>query len=109
VLDGTTPASLVDDLSGSGDPAGYVLLADVRSMAEATAGGEMTVQYVDLSIISEEDAELFHSFRGRAFRCAVGEVASIEANLSIANMDFADFADNTDPDGVFRGFPEGGS
>ncbi len=109
VFDGTTPPSLVDNLGGSGDPAGYVLLGDARSMAEATAGGEVTVEYVDLSIISEEDAELFHSFRGRAFRCAVGEVASIEANLSIANMDFSDFADNTDSDGVFRGFPRMGT
>ena len=28
-----------------------------------------------------------------------------ENNLSIANMDFAEFADATGPDGVFRGFP----
>jgi len=26
------------------------------------------------------------------------------ANLSLANMDFAEFADNTNPDGVFCGF-----
>jgi hypothetical protein len=25
-------------------------------------------------------------------------------NLSLANMDFHEFADNADPDGVFRGF-----
>jgi len=41
---------------------------------------------------------------GRVFRCAIPEIASIEANLSIANMDYHEFADNTDPDGVFRGF-----
>ena len=34
-----------------------------------------------------------------------GQVWSIENNLSIANMDFFEFADRTDPDGVFRGFP----
>jgi hypothetical protein len=31
-------------------------------------------------------------------------VQSIENNLSIANMDFAEFADSVNEDGVFRGF-----
>ena len=51
-------------------------------------------------------AEDFNTFPGRTFRCVVEEVASIEANLSIANMDFHEFADNVEADGVFRGFPE---
>ena len=35
---------------------------------------------------------------------------SIEANLSIANMDFGEFAGSVGADGVFRGFPgEAGS
>lgn len=50
-------------------------------------------------------AEDFGSFLGRSFRCAVPEIASIEANLSIANMDFADYADERG--GVFRGFDAG--
>jgi hypothetical protein len=29
----------------------------------------------------------------------------IENNLSIANMDFEEFAENVDDDGIFRGFP----
>jgi hypothetical protein len=29
----------------------------------------------------------------------------VENNLSLANMDFAEFADATDPDGIFCGFP----
>jgi hypothetical protein len=32
------------------------------------------------------------------------EVASIEANLSIANMDLSEFAGAVGADGVFRGF-----
>jgi hypothetical protein len=28
----------------------------------------------------------------------------MEANLSLANMDFFEFADAVDPDGIFRGF-----
>lgn len=41
---------------------------------------------------------------GREFRAVPGAVQSIENNLSIANMDFAEFADAVDTDGVFRGF-----
>jgi hypothetical protein len=33
------------------------------------------------------------------------QIQAIENNLSIANMDFEDFADSVDADGVFRGFP----
>ncbi|WP_435830358.1 DUF6924 domain-containing protein [Micromonospora echinospora] len=38
------------------------------------------------------------------FRAVPRQVQSIENNLSIANMDFFEFARATDPDGVFRGF-----
>lgn len=41
---------------------------------------------------------------GRTFRVVPGEMWGVENNLSIANMDFSDFADRTDADGVFRGF-----
>lgn len=44
--------------------------------------------------------------RGRSFRVVPSEAWGVENNLSIANMDFADFADNCDADGVFRGFAE---
>jgi len=44
--------------------------------------------------------------RGRSFRAIPSEIQDIENNLSIANMDFADFADCVDADGVYRGFPE---
>ncbi len=42
---------------------------------------------------------------GKSFRVILPEVWAIENNLSIANMDFDEFADNVDPDGVFRRFP----
>lgn len=41
---------------------------------------------------------------GRTFRAIPSEVKPIVANLSIANMDFAEFADHANPDGMFRGF-----
>ena len=42
--------------------------------------------------------------RGRTFRAIPSQIQAIENNLSISNMDFAEFADNVGPDGVFRGF-----
>ncbi len=43
---------------------------------------------------------------GRTFRVVPSEMWAVENNLSIANMDFAEFADAAAPDGIFRGFPE---
>ena len=40
----------------------------------------------------------------RDFRAIPMAIQSVENNLSIANMDFADFADSVDADGVFRNF-----
>jgi hypothetical protein len=42
---------------------------------------------------------------GRTFRVVPAEMWGVENNLSIANMDFAEFADAVDDDGIFRGFP----
>jgi hypothetical protein len=43
--------------------------------------------------------------RGRQFRAIATEIASIENNLSIANMGFEEFAALVDETGVFRGIP----
>ena len=42
---------------------------------------------------------------GRTFRVIPREMWGVENNLSLANMDYSEFADNADPDGIFRGFP----
>ena len=44
---------------------------------------------------------------GRTFRVIPFEMWGVENNLSLANMDFAEFADSVDPDGVFRRFLDG--
>jgi len=41
---------------------------------------------------------------GGVFRVVPEHLWSVESNVSIANMDFSDFASAADPDGVFRGF-----
>ena len=42
----------------------------------------------------------------RTFRALPSQVQSIENNLSIANMDFDEFAHYAGQDGIFRGFPD---
>ncbi|MDN3356163.1 hypothetical protein [Actinomadura sp. DC4] len=66
-----------------------VIVAD----AVALASEEMPMLVID---VSDE--------RGRAIRVVVEELWGIENNLSIANMDYVEFADSVDEDGVFRGF-----
>ncbi len=43
---------------------------------------------------------------GQSFRVIPSSMWSVENNLSIANMDFDDYAESVDRDGIFRGFPE---
>jgi uncharacterized protein DUF6924 len=59
---------------------------------------EMPIVLVDLDEGNEE--------HGRTMRVVPAELPSIEVNVHIGNMDFCEFADNADEDGVFRGFPE---
>lgn len=69
----------------------FVVIADRASMSQP----DYPLLVVDLL---EE--------RGRQFRAVATAVASIDNNLSIANMGFQEFADSVDEGGVFRGFPE---
>ena len=43
---------------------------------------------------------------GRTFRVIPSEMWGVQNNLSISNMDFYEFANNVEVDGIFRGFPE---
>lgn len=95
----------VDFLS---DPA-YAGLATADLLNLIPSGSNHTFIFVvDRRAISDPEhpllvIDLFEE-RGRAFRVIPSEMWSIENNLSIANMDFAEFADAAEPDGVFRGF-----
>ena len=50
--------------------------------------------------------DLAEDGKGNTFRAVPKTLQGIENNLSIANMDFYEFSENTDPDGVFRGFDQ---
>ncbi|MEU4560600.1 hypothetical protein AB0F72_19665 [Actinoplanes sp. NPDC023936] len=41
---------------------------------------------------------------GATFRVVLSEMWSVQNNLTISNMDWEDFVENADGDGVFRGF-----
>jgi hypothetical protein len=63
---------------------------------------------VDKTCIDHPDHPLLvvdlYSERGRTFRAIPSQVFGIQSNLSLANLDWEEFADNVDDDGIFRGF-----
>ena len=65
---------------------------------------------VDRITLSHSDHPLMvmdlYTERGRAFRVIPSEIEGVENNLLLANMDFGEFADSADRDGIFRGFRE---
>ena len=77
-------------LARTNDDLGYIFLAD----RVALTNPEQPILVVDL-----------YDEPGRTFRVIPRELWGVENNLSLANMDYSDFADNVDADGVFRGFP----
>lgn len=87
-FDGVTPSDVLSRLpSGWGHT--FLFIVD----GVALSSPEQAVLVVDLSVDP-----------GRSFRVVPREAWAVENNLSIANMDFSEFADAVDPDGVFRGF-----
>ncbi|MER5335696.1 hypothetical protein [Micromonospora sp. NPDC002717] len=89
--DGVSIQDLVqaDADAADDDKLTYLFLADATTMAD----DENPLLAVDL-----------YDEPGRTFRIPPRWYAEVSANLSIANMDFADFADSVDASGVFRGF-----
>jgi len=71
-------------------PHSFIMLADGPSMSEP----DFPLLVVDVT----GDA-------GRRFRAVALQIASIDNNLSLGNMDFAEFAESVDETGIFRGLP----
>ena len=90
VYDGLTVEQLVKLVPKGGDRA-FAFVADRIALTEP----EQPILVVDL-----------YDEPGRTFRVIPREMWGVENNLSIANMDYSEFADNADSDGVFRGFPQ---
>jgi hypothetical protein len=97
----------VDCLS---DPA-YDGLTVEQLVALAPKGGDRSFAFlVDRLALTDPERPVLvvdlYDQPGRTFRVIPREMWGVENNLSIANMDFSEFADNADPDGIFRGFPQ---
>jgi hypothetical protein len=88
---GVTVQALIDIDAAASDEekVTYLFLADATTMTD----DEQPLLAVDL-----------YTEPGRTFRLPPRWFADVSANLSIANMDFAEFADATDGSGTFRGF-----
>jgi len=79
-------------------------------VASAPKGGDHTFAFIAdrIALTNPERPVLvvdLYDEPGRTFRVIPREIWGIENNLSLANMDYSEFADSTDRDGVFRGFP----
>ncbi|OZC75230.1 hypothetical protein CH251_10695 [Rhodococcus sp. 06-462-5] len=89
--DGLTIDALLASIGDS--PIYYVFLADRQTITDPES---------PIVVVDTGPEETDHQ-PGQSFRVIPSEIASIENNLSIANMDFEDFSENTDADGVYRG------
>jgi hypothetical protein len=85
--DNADPGKLVEHAETNSDLV-LLIIADSRTMRE----DEMSLLCVDPIP------------PGGQFRCIPGQLWGVENNVSLANMDFSEFASAVDPDGVFRGF-----
>jgi hypothetical protein len=94
-LDGATVEALLDVVDR-----GYFFVADARTIADP----EHPILVVKNDDPFDDDDPEFTAPRGATFRVIPSEVRAPSNNLDLANMDFEEFADSTDDDGVFRGF-----
>jgi hypothetical protein len=80
--------STLEALRDAGFPHVIVLIADTRTMTDPRHP----------ILVAELHGE------GRTFRTEPGSIQSIENNLTLANMDWEEFADRIDAEGVFISF-----
>jgi hypothetical protein len=88
------------------DPAYDDLTVDQLVALAPKGGGHNFAFIVDRITLTNPErpvlvVDLYHQ-PGRTFRVIPGEMWLVEINLWLANMDFHEFADNVDADGVFR-------
>ncbi|MBU2666155.1 hypothetical protein KOI35_21890 [Actinoplanes bogorensis] len=100
VHDGLTAPGLLAMFPPESDHS-FAFLADTRALTHP----DQPILVVNLFDYEEERPDRGRGpHYGTTFRVVPSEMWSVQNNLSIANMDWAEFADNVDIDGVFRGF-----
>ncbi|MBO2461262.1 DUF6924 domain-containing protein [Actinomadura violacea] len=98
-------ATYVSDLAYAGVSVQTLVAADAAAVDEE----KLTYLFLaDATTMTEDERSLLavdlYEEPGRTFRLPPRWYGDVSANLSIANMDFADFADAADESGTFRGF-----
>jgi hypothetical protein len=88
-FEGATANDLVAAAGAGGQYRSFMFVVDQTTIGEA----EHPVLVIDLA-----------DQPGRSFRVIPSEMWGVENNLSLANMDFDEFAASTDATGIFRGF-----
>lgn len=83
----------------------------IRSAIPEASGAAVLFIADEDALASPEFPVLVVDLRGEhpPFRCIARELWGPDNNLNLANMDFYEFAESVDSDGVFRGFPSAGS
>jgi hypothetical protein len=87
-FEGITPQQVLDLLPAD-FPHTFLFIVDAQTLTHA----ETPVLVLDSA------AE-----RGRTFRVIPAAIWGVENNLTLANMDFKEFAEAVNADGIFRGF-----
>ncbi|WP_371832763.1 MULTISPECIES: DUF6924 domain-containing protein [Nocardiaceae] len=75
---------------------GYLFVADARTFADPEG---------PILVLNTDQAEDGDPEEPTSFRVIPEQLASVENNLSIANLGFIDYVESADADGVFRGLP----
>jgi hypothetical protein len=81
----------------------------IDGLLALTDGSDQTFIFlVDRETLSHPDhpvlvVDLFEDGRGRTFRVTPSAIWAVQNNLVIGNMDWEDFSESLDADGVFRG------
>jgi hypothetical protein len=84
--------------------------AAVRAAVPTHTEGASVLFVADATTLSSPDHPILVvdllDTRLTPFRCITAALWSVDNNLNLANLDWADFADAVEEDGIFRGFPE---
>jgi hypothetical protein len=93
----------IDDPEYDGVPNGEIpgLIRAGSSQRLVIVADRVTMTHPDHALLV---IDLFEESAGGSFRAVPSAIQAIENNLTLANMDFEDFAGAADDDGVFRGF-----
>jgi hypothetical protein len=82
---------------------------DAEALAAAQPDPAMVSFLADRTTLTDADRPILavptlRVDERRPFRVVPAELWGVENNLNLSNMDWAEFASSTAPDGVFRGF-----